>query len=218
MFPWPRGARSILTELDHHPRSRAELIVLSGIADEDWAEAIRFLVDGGLAIRSGERRGTRYRRSSANGTAVVAPLAGAPSGSPVAAGYHGLLLEALGELDAMLSDGPGHTDPFSTQQKEPGCDEDDEYDEDGGDGGDGGDDDDEECTEEIVEIVALLRSRGATRVIDHRPRGGCLWVLDGQGVDGAVAAVAAAMDVRFYFKAEGARATNGHPAWWTKGG
>lgn len=262
---WPPGAKEVLSRLDHHrPQSRAVLITLAGIADEDWLGAVRFLVEQGLAIRIGSKRGTAYLASK--GQQVPPPprshatATAPPVGSAVAFGYHDLVLSALAELDGghMVAEpgaagtalwswqqdehdrreaerGEAARGAWPAQEEEPQGDveEQDHEEQDDEDRGDEEQDDEEqdeddasdqpevaledEETDEVDRLEARLRALGTVRVIDHRARQGCLWVVDGPGVERAIRAVATEFGVRFYFKADGGRATGGLPAWWTKG-
>lgn len=98
MSEWPRGALEVLGGLDHHRRSRSELIVLCGIDDSDWMPAISFLVESGMAIRSGTRRGTRYQRAPDNHRAPSGPAHSHVRAS-VALGYHNLIGDIIRELN-----------------------------------------------------------------------------------------------------------------------
>ncbi len=241
---WPPGAKEVLSRLDHHrPQSRAVLITLAGIADEDWRGAVRFLVEQGLAIQIGSKRGTAYLASSGQEVSPAPeptePATPSSFGSAVASGYHDLVLSALAELDGIhmvaelgaagtaLSTWP--EDEQDRREAEPSeaargaapTQEEEEphrvekYDDDGSDQSEVDLEDEE--TDEVDRLEARLRALGVVRVIDHRARQGCLWVVDGPGVEGAIRAVATEFGVRFYFKADGGRSTGGLPAWWTKG-
>jgi hypothetical protein len=197
MTRWPPGAAAVLAKLDHHQRSRAELIVLAGIDDRDWLVAIRFLVRQGYALQSGARRGTRYRR-----TEVPKPKAASSSPhfhvpSVVREAHHGLLEEVLRELDGSASSPPSSAPANAGRSRrnqaelrfdgQSGCD--------------------------LIE--SMLRGRGVEGIIDHRNRGGCLWIIEAPGVREACAFVTATLGVNFRRKPKGARATRGQPAWWT---
>ncbi len=197
---WPRGAEAVLAKLDHHRRSRAELIVLAKIEDADWPPAIAFLVGSGFAVRTGSQRGARYQRATETGRRLHNG-GEAYADNLVAVGFHDLIDELLRQLDGDTSN--------------QGCDEW----EDEGDEGDGGSPefDDDESTDGEGGIEARLRARGVVQIIDHRMRGGCLWVLDGPGVTAAIEAVSRELGVRFFYKAEGGRSTDGAAAWWTRG-
>jgi hypothetical protein len=54
-----------LEAIDAVPRSRAELLERSGVAEEDWPSAIAFIVSSGWARRIGAKRGSRYTRFGA---------------------------------------------------------------------------------------------------------------------------------------------------------
>jgi hypothetical protein len=102
MGRWPTGAQALLEKLDHHPRSRAELSVLSRISDRDWLNAIRFLVSEGLARQTGSKRGTRYQRSRTiavdSGTTLLRSADGHVD-SVVRVSYHDELIAALDVLE-----------------------------------------------------------------------------------------------------------------------
>lgn len=68
----PTPADSVLAQLDCHPRSRAEIIVLSGIPDCEWPAAIRLLISHGHALQTGSKRGTRYQLARSVPVAAVA--------------------------------------------------------------------------------------------------------------------------------------------------
>jgi hypothetical protein len=253
---WPPGAKEVLSRLDQHrPQSRAVLITLAGIADEDWLGAVRFLVEQGLAIRIGSKRGTAYLASIGQEVPVPtrsqAPATAPPVASAVASGYHDLVLSALAELDggcmvaepgaagtalwswkrdehdrreadrggAARGAWPAHEEDEEAQGdvEEQEYEEKDDEEDDDASGQTEVDLEDEE-TDEVDRLEARLRALCTVRVIDHRARQGCLWVVDGPGVERAIQAVATEFGVRFYYKPDGGRATGGLPAWWTKGG
>lgn len=94
-------AEAVLEQLDCHPRSRAEIIVLSGIPDCEWPAAIRLLITQGHALQTGSKRGTRYQ------LARSVPVVAAPARerqeahveSAVKANYLGELFAALRILE-----------------------------------------------------------------------------------------------------------------------
>lgn len=190
MPTWPQGAQEVLAKLDHHRRSRAELIILANISDDHWPDAIRFLVAERLAIKVGEKRGTRYQKAASADDRVNDPIITAAPNvrSEVSVGYHDVLDEVLRVLDGQS------TKEFKCKYL-------------GDDNGHSG----HLCLKDI------LRARGIVRMIDNRHRKGCLWVIDGLGVAAAIEAVTREHGVHFHFKPDGARSTNGLPAWWTKG-
>lgn len=217
MDGWPQGAEKVYAKLDEHPRSRAELIVLSKIEDKDWNGIICFLVASGRAMRTGTKRGTGYKRAS--GVPSPPPTKEIPISyvqSSVAISYHDLLTEVLGDLD--LDNTPQTTrtnvsiqynthkgtetfsvDVVSSSKVDLI--------------GDNSDDD----TDEVSRLVIKLQCLGAKHIIDNRGKGGCLWVVDEFGVSEIVQRVASECAVRFFYKQEGARSTGGRAAWWTKG-
>ena len=222
MASWPAGAKEVLRELDGEPRARADLLLASGVDARDWNEAIDFLVDIGLARRSGTKRGTRYVAAPGGaGNAVVRDSGRPPQVGyvqpAVARPYHDIIEELFRELghpDLALGGrseielwGPTPSAPAvappTRQVPRPGTPAFAYEDED---------------TDEVCQIVALLRSLGVAGLIDQREKNGCLWVIEGPGVPTAVKRVEKQLGVQFHFKPEGARTTEGRAAWWTKDG
>jgi len=56
----PDGTYNLLCALDEIPRGKKDLLGRAGIRPDQWSVCIRFLVSNGIAIKQGERRGTRY--------------------------------------------------------------------------------------------------------------------------------------------------------------
>lgn len=205
MTTWPPGAREILARLDHHLRSRAELMVLAKVGPSDWHEAITFLVVQELAVRTGEKRGTRYTK--ANGQPVGADfLLGAPgvvTKSPYATDYHDVLAGVLDELGvpsmrvdrldriARAAKGKHPQASHEVIKKERGI------------GNNYADPEDP-----IHRLIEL------TEVLDLRDRGGCFWVLDGPGVRPLIRRAEKLHKVSFYLTNR-PKATKGRPAWWS---
>ena len=222
MASWPAGAKEVLRELDAEPRARADLLLASGVPARDWNVAIDFLVDTGLARRSGSKRGTRYVAAPGGAVggvvrdSVRSPQPGYVQAA-VAKPYHDIVEELFAELghpDLALggsseidrwgpSSPPSAIAPTTRQAPLLGTPEFAYEDED---------------TDEVCHIVTLLRSLGVARLIDQREKHGALWVIEAPGVPTAVKRVEKQLGVQFHFKPEGARTTEGRAAWWTKDG
>jgi len=231
-----KGARTrLLVALDETPRMKGELIRRARIEEHDWDDAISYLVEVGMAVRSGQAKGTRYALAgscatmhkpfpSADPMVAARPAVEKPRvataafdakalkdarskpASAIASDYHDVVEEVLRELC-------GDEAP-RTETEKPVCDA---------------------FLEPRFDVVrptvpetpsplvssnprepldARLRSFGFS-VIDHRDKAGCLWVLDGPTVAVELRKMAAADGVTFRFTSEGARATDYRPAWWT---
>lgn len=104
MSIWPSGAKEILAQLDGEPRARSDLLLASGVDQDDWSTAINFLLDEGYAIRSGTKRGTRYvsarpgmTRAHVRDSLQVVSYQGYVQAA-VAEPYHDIVSELLAEL------------------------------------------------------------------------------------------------------------------------
>lgn len=53
------------------------------------------------------------------------------------------------------------------------------------------------------------------KYVDHRGKGGCLWVTGGRELEPFIQRCRE-VGITFHYKPDGARSTNGLPAWWTK--
>jgi hypothetical protein len=193
------AAEILLEHLDGVPRARAELLDSSGIPHELWLPAIRALLGVGSAVKTGSKRGTRYLA----GSYEFQPVRACET-PQVAESYCGLVEKVLNDialgtayggyeegLDDAMDEGD-HSLPDAEAE-----------------------DDDEEDTDEVIGVLSMLRARGVSRIVDHRMRGGALWVIEGPGVEEAVSSVTQATGARFYYKTEGAKSTGWRSAWWT---
>lgn len=194
-----QAAQKIVECLDGVPRARAELLGESGVPDHLWQPAIRELLESGAATRIGNKRGARY-------------LAGSYRFQPVAVRERSNVTEShCGLVDSILRDLAKDAD----------------IDEDASDlrkGSAGPEPVDRGERDEVLgfsddgaidRIPGMLRQGQDIELIDHRARGGCLWVIDEPGAELVVAAVERATGTKFQYKAEGARSTGWRAAWWT---
>jgi len=194
------AARILLEHLDGVPRARAELLASSGIPDKVWLPAIRSLLEAGSAIKTGSKRGTRYLA----GSYELEPVKVRQTAT-IAASYCGLVEKVLNDIALMV--------PYGAVAEEPRADE----------AGSASsvvetvdEPNEEEDTDQAIGVLSMLRARGVSKLIDHRSRGGCLWVLESPGVEEAVKDVAKATGARFYYKDGGVRSTGWRSAWWTE--
>jgi hypothetical protein len=189
---------AILGALSYVPQSRAEIIALSGIDETDWPRAITAIVENGLAIRTGSKRGTRYlltvdghgastselapERADGRETGSMRerPSTPSPTRSFVEASYHDIVDELLG---VFLLREP-ESEEYRPQPPPP------------------------------PSLVRALEAAGA-EVIDQRTRGGPLWVVETTEARSAIATAARTFNVQFT-RAANSQACGGRPGWWTR--
>lgn len=67
----------------------------------------------------------------------------------------------------------------------------------------------------MPDAVLMLLQKANIKYVDHRKKGGCLWVIGDHALDPLIQQCRE-IGVIFRYKSDGARATDGLPAWWTK--
>lgn len=65
------------------------------------------------------------------------------------------------------------------------------------------------------DLLFALLDKHRVQYVDHRRKGGCLWVIGGHELDNIIDQCHS-VGFHFKYKTEGSRSTDGRPAWWTK--
>jgi hypothetical protein len=187
---WPRVAAVLHASLDDKPRSRGELVERSGLELRHWLTAIQFLVDRGEAIRMGDRATARYCVSGSLRSVTSVVRSDARETTPVDAQISRSTV-ATGYHD-LVSEALRELDAVPNSLKTPQL----------------------GPAHVPTSLIELLADSGNVEIIDHRPKGGCLWIIDSPNVGDLVKAIAREKAIKFY-RSSGARSTGGRPAWWT---
>lgn len=218
------AAESVYLHLGEVGCSKSTLIFLSRIDECDWYPAIRLLIGSGRAVQTGDKRGATYRRGSGRAdtsdTLLERPLRASSTGSAVSdRSYNDLLSDVLQDLDGLVEDyretsadqvakrsedyETSSLMPFAVRNiadspsekrplKPPKI----------------------PTSVVIGTIVTELQARGVFNIVDHREKGGYLWVIDGPGIKAAIVHVQTALGVHFKLKMAGAGSSNFAPAWY----
>lgn len=187
---WPRGAAALHASLDETPRSRGELVERSGLELSQWLAAIQFLVDRGEAIRIGDRATARYCVAGSVRSVTSVVRSDARETNPEDAQISRSTV-ATGYHD-LVAEALLELEAVPNSVKTPQLDR----------------------ALVPTPLIELLADSGNVEIIDHRPKGGCLWIIDSPNVGDLVKAIAREKAIKFY-RSSGARSTGGRPAWWT---